>query len=914
MNRNASVLLICLFLILFSSMLATLFLNTMTQYRGAGSHNVRNLFADFSLQEGKAHAIRVLQEHAVDLDRDGADYYSGFHSKWRTEFQADLSLESYGGKWAPVWKLPEMNVPTKGLTTHYDNSSDRGFDIGMTRPLNLGRTSGSKAMGYEGGWRVDGQVMSSRHGARYYDVGTFDKDFNPTADPGKTRYKSRYAVMIFDLNGLYGINFYPERSYSTAELDEDINGDSIDGDRRSEFAYLRNRYAAALYGMKSHIEPYKLLRIGTIGTGDRINPYEAAYDYHLRGVFSQRSKPATSDDWHAAVGSTTKKHFIPTIDNRWAKVGQSFTWNSVMSSDAQLTSPKVYSLRLLQAMEGSGKEYVHGNLMYLHPGPTYSFDVNLWTTRTRFKSRKHVLRHQLYTPINEQLQRHRGDDVDCPFYFNILTTHGSVMWSVFQSISSRLAVGNGTQGRTKNVTFDLLPYTQGAPLEADDNYNNKAYTWNPNYFQTDAGGNVLTYDHDGNPATEQVPEMLDESGSSLKKEAWYERVADMSRNFYGLTGYEGKEIGPRYADANPHIVKPPYIALNSAKTAYDAYCQNDSSLTTWWPSVDVKNFTGFANEDNNGKKMVVYEDYIWDIIDALSMAVEGARIAYSGHGIPGELSKQDHWDSFKNMRDTYYGDIHAVHRRFLNNLGEDVSAVAPSSTPERPETWVAQNGLLARAATGDPEPLVPGRNNWLILDPNDPSGGTIPEQPAVERLPAHVNTAGMERLLNDVRMSFFGSSYKDAAGNTHKIAALDFNHDGFAESSYNGYNDGSIPVSGVGPRPLDFDDGNNPHYPFLAKESYYPTKPFSATGRLYMGKSHYYRVIVRSVLWDVVQDKQLTQKNMDFVYAVNPSDHAGTALLEGPLDSGNPDLSDSHIIFMQEIINNTPNSSSEIRQ
>jgi len=257
-----------------------------------------------------------------------------------------------------------------------------------------------------------------------------------------------------------------------------------------------------------------------------------------------------------------------------------------------------------------------------------------------------------------------------------------------------------------------------------------------------------------------------------------------------------------------------------------------------------------------------------------------------------------------------------IHRLFLNMLGEDVSTAAPFSGPERPENWVAQPGVLAGRTVTRINPgssSTRGDNNWLVpyVDRN---GGlyAIDGHPTMLRLAHGVHSAGMERLLNDVRVAFFGASYVDDSGVTQPIPPLDFNGDGFAESSLTGFNDGLVAkpgsyVHGVSrPRPYSdqASDAGNPYHPFLAAAPGMPLKPFTAAGRLFMGKSHYFRVSVRGQLWDLVTQEKSAERTLDFIYCVNPSDHPATIELEGPLgDNGTPDLTDSHVLFQRTLIN-----------
>ena len=882
MHRKATILIMSVFLITYAVIIATTFVNTMTEYRNTGTQNARTLLSDIAIQQGKAHAIRVLQEHAIDDDPDSPDFYSCFASSWRTDFQIDVTLEP-GGIW-PTREFPKMNVPEAGVTVQgipYGHSDNHKFNNSMVQPFNNRFNTG-----YASGWEGDGRIWTSRHGARYFRVGQFDRNYMETTDPKKARYELRYAVIMFDVNGMNAVNFYPEREYSTDELDEDLDADGNPGDRRREFAYLRDRYTAAAFAKHTGNKFFK--RRGLY------DPYESAYDYHLRGLLSQTEKTGGSDGqaWFRDSVGASHRIFVPLAKEWQDTIGIKNGWS--VDFDSQ------YGVTMLSALQPSGVQWRRpGYLRFKHPGPTYTFDANSYVLPTGANGLQNNQRRNILTPFGEQLSRRRGDDVDSPYYYNILTTHNADLYKILSTpISEMLLSKTGSEnnpsilntpdfGKPSTTPLDLLPYTRGLPFEVDDNYDRSTYSWDPEYFDIQ-GDQVTCIDHDGDSRTSPIPDL------QYKRNAWYEFTREMKRQFYGLKGDEGKAIGPRLTPPgnisayNGHILFPDYPG---------------------YPTAAIEPF--------------VQEHYAFDVLDALSMAINGARKAWSGTSRPGRATDMSRWDARKDLRDRWYRDIHAVHRRFLNNLGEDigVNAAAPSAAQLRPENWRAGNGLLAGytlkrdlAATASDEP---GDNNWLLARSGSYDDPTVCQEindhPEVHRLPAGTNTAGMERLLNDVRMSFFGSQYIDEFGAVQPIPALDFNHDGFAESSYNGFNDGSIPRPSTaeyatnGPRPWRHiaTDTANPYHPFLAKKDYFPDRPFTTTGRLYMGKSHYYRIIVRGQLWDLERNKKSAEQNSDFIYVVNPSDKAGTILIEGNKVGSNHDLSDSHIIFQRTLVNNT---------
>ena len=121
-SRRGTALIIAMALIVFVVVTSTYYITTMGNYRGAGVKGSLELLADQAVQSGKAHAIRVLQRHALtpvdpssQASLDDPDTYTSMASPWRTEFQADPSLEDPAildsDGLVAVGEDPQENVP-----------------------------------------------------------------------------------------------------------------------------------------------------------------------------------------------------------------------------------------------------------------------------------------------------------------------------------------------------------------------------------------------------------------------------------------------------------------------------------------------------------------------------------------------------------------------------------------------------------------------------------------------------------------------------------------------------------------------------------------------------------------------------------------------------------------------------------
>ncbi len=120
----------------------------------------------------------------------------------------------------------------------------------------------------------------------------------------------------------------------------------------------------------------------------------------------------------------------------------------------------------------------------------------------------------------------------------------------------------------------------------------------------------------------------------------------------------------------------------------------------------------------------------------------------------------------------------------------------------------------------------------------------------------------MERILNDYRMSFFGSSPRYA-----DFRPMDF--DGNDKVTCSAYDRNSTATSDEVKfctdrwQPVDGGAGGPGRGPK-------PTNWFSATGCFYIGKSHYFRVLTRGEVYDNLLHKPVAQQDLETVLVVDP--------------------------------------------
>ncbi len=266
-----------------------------------------------------------------------------------------------------------------------------------------------------------------------------------------------------------------------------------------------------------------------------------------------------------------------------------------------------------------------------------------------------------------------------------------------------------------------------------------------------------------------------------------------------------------------------------------------------------------------------------------------------------------------------------LEEEFLRILGENVTINYSSApAPQGTYSYIVNDGLLATANkvglpdTPPSDPSTYNGSHYSFVGYNQisdltadltRSNGTWSNNNADSyddrdfllrrracSLPPHANTRAMEYLINDVRMSVFGSP------------ALDFNRDGVAESTRAGWRDENgntkwswwfdgVPLAhstsgdlkwleiptwyrmslsggaaqlerwtGVEWEPWTqnintFFRANKAflNEDFVTSNSGLPIKPWSATGRLFVGKSHVFSITCRAEVFDLISENRIAQ-------------------------------------------------------
>ena len=314
---------------------------------------------------------------------------------------------------------------------------------------------------------------------------------------------------------------------------------------------------------------------------------------------------------------------------------------------------------------------------------------------------------------------------------------------------------------------------------------------------------------------------------------------------------------------------------NASFGSYQAVPPDFSTLSVtppaWW--LANGNNIAYKSTDPNPQKFTY--SYWWDMYSALGMAITVMRAQWhnsqTGYPfIPSNLFPpgQKNPGNYQTIRD--------LDRLFLAYLGESLESPGRNDpTTATAYSWVMNNPsnsyVLAPWTSADNIRTLLQKDQLKSVDPTGKGGGMTSQQRA----------AVMERVLNDFRMAFFGSSpeysdYVDPVTHlrdpTQDFRPLDFDGDGQVHCSC--YQDptarfqdpASAANTGTVPRinPWGQADGTG-RGPAID-----PTMYFSPSGCFFMGKSHYYRVMTRGELWDNSLNQIVNEATLESVLAVDP--------------------------------------------
>jgi hypothetical protein len=266
-----------------------------------------------------------------------------------------------------------------------------------------------------------------------------------------------------------------------------------------------------------------------------------------------------------------------------------------------------------------------------------------------------------------------------------------------------------------------------------------------------------------------------------------------------------------------------------------------------------------------------YQDsYWWDLFCAMSMSISVMRAQWmqydNGYFGVDNLFPPGQRDPSR------YQSIRDLDRQFLAELGESLEQPGTAD----PATLTSNGTIRAYRHNWrnqwpwgmDTPNFTPWTASNNIKSAKDQSLLHSGDQSKGTGLSDQDRAAVMERVLNDWRMSFFGSSpeYSDGIDPTTHVPnpalefrPLDFDGDGIVHCScYQSLTGAPVAnpsavaeAGGRGPKPD-------------------PRMYYAPTGCFFTGKSHYFRVISRGEVWDNRLNTILNESTLESVLAVDP--------------------------------------------
>jgi hypothetical protein len=351
-------------------------------------------------------------------------------------------------------------------------------------------------------------------------------------------------------------------------------------------------------------------------------------------------------------------------------------------------------------------------------------------------------------------------------------------------------------------------------------------------------------------------------------------------------GYWTHELG----DANKanDLCDPGYAAIYGPMSA--TYRGDIDQLTAFDDNADGKAETFTPSKSSSTASAGGYHYYrksYWlDILAAMMGAIGTAQYAWANdrggswsgaptQGVPlwPTLTDPDH--AALSGRPTFDRDLNGdgvadvpsafdtieeLDRQFLKNLGE--------AWPGGSGSTVATRSTRVTEAGADP-----GQQTLSVAED---SGST---RTAIRNLPGTVNAeqrALMELVVNDWRMSFFGSS-------PQYPAFRPFDLDGDGQVRCSAYAGGVKPVDAPGIGPV-------------------PDRWFSLTGCFVLQKSRYWRIFVRGEVFDTLRGVTVSRIDRETVYAVDPDGDVFDRL-DQAMAAPTTGMADGQVLFQRQVAN-----------
>jgi hypothetical protein len=931
LNRRGTILLWCLAFSAFLTTTAFAFVRASHQHLEATSGSILGLLARQAANSGTAHAVAVICD-----DYSGAPTVpSNRFSPWMTAFRPfDLrqdNLTDYAIGFAGDVNEDDVkaNVPLalpyfmhiyRGVYQKWDSGfSQQGNRThpGYGRFLEPGYYASSQFYARSGVPSADERRFDdAAAGASSFPDATlwFDQRWRPVASRAEAAFRLRYACMIEDLSGHLLWNM-PQAAYPSG-LAKTISGPGDAGyidETTKEFNYpLAQKYSLPFYNMAE-----------IAGRSINWEPTADSVD-----TYTQHAKSPQWMTTFLGLGGVSKR----THDEAfvWKYVPATLTTNGRSAVDYDGKYPADFSASTGSSTIQAG---MRGSL-----GAMFSWSQMVGQIATGATSNGTPIvpgqgQHAawLWTPFGST-RRNIGTtqaraSVDCPWQINPLTAAPRVLAAMItglprsnlkkldllsETLQENTAFGTLTPNWVDVVAAPSKTLTaktgypaiafRGADLFVKSFTTNGTTLFDFPRKTIDAASNSAFshFDYYPGPSWWRGP-CLDKLEGTPEPYPSYPEITttakaeeELGKEFY-MTTTAGAALTVTALDpmAGTSIpLSPPLGGVLSGPTASAYHSDNlkaaDVAVAAKPP---VERYRIRWSNASAG-----FGNSFWiDVIDALShtLAVTRATWNPSCTASAGALTTLATFDVSGNGKiDT----PEEMDRLFLGLLGVSFNeAVGTGATATIPnalyvdKTSITENGDIKEwKQHANIETLAAGQTPEL-----SPGEGALPDLFVAGVTRSVARCLLMEKVVNDIRMSFFGANPNYTTFRAAKlftsyrpVDAFVYNVDASRYSAYHTSAKPPYPAAATGLRTQARQASYSVDSEFKPLDNEY----FSLTGYFAFGKSHFYRIITRGEVFSVLRNTAIAETNLETAVAIDPN--------------ADGDLGDSHVIYQNWHVNN----------
>lgn len=917
-SRRGGVFLFCLGMLLVMVALAYAFMASSRIRRDANENLHMLSFAELAANQGADHAIEVLTRdylaHPGVPTTMNLDYVQGFApidttrvgKEQRSNVAANAAQYRPQGDPDSREDENENDTKTETLITSVYNSTYQGagtylkradtyrkgqmLSTGLARYIEPGHYHTDlvgKPISFHLEHPVAANLMATdpaiKRGEPWVaDVDEplyLDRDLQPAKDRASARYRLRYAVNIEDLSGhlplswqgLYDPTASDARTATPTQADADSTAE-VDGT-------VADRYDASLYNMLAIPYQTKAWWGWLIAHGHGFTNYThptGTAEYHMENF------PVLS----TVVGGIPERYnqqsfyqlpLLPSAAMPKPLVTYGHVWTSNRGPVMSAFAGRAFQGNYHDATPASTSVFTpHGRrpvpvttpVAYQDSYTDCPWQINLPTAVPQ------SVTMMLFAYLPAEVKSLVYNDRD-KWDFNGFNPNGTAKWLVVPEASDGDESGLRIVGRATSVNL----------------FNDSTQAPTFSHLGSDYPGT----DPVDPPAITTVPHWREDLGKGIDlNEATFVATSveythrppfwGMNHGYMPSLGGDIEEKAETFAGGQRWVLLTPSAGDMSMFTAAKSYAYGDSYYmdvaTAFLHAVAVAQLAWM--EDNGASS----NGYPLDGRPQFPSTLSSSDLAaYLSDGQPSGPRDRDFLDRDADgdgVADSpsAFDSIREVDAQFVRNLGEYFGPQMAATPNEglylvkyRPGAWGYSVAGLTRAYDfAEAITYTTNNNIATLLASTDPMIRVT-----------NGEAARMELVVNDMRMSFFGSSpqYPDFQG-------IDFDNDGTVRCS--AYAGGSCPAGadrfGLGT----------------------VTQRFSLTGCFLMQKSHFFRVFVRGEIFDQLRNVPVEDTTLEMVYAVDPSGRIydvnnqpipGRRDPDGDGDPSDSDVRDSQVLFQR---------------